>query len=136
MGKQVEMFANRFAIEARSVESRRLVTVGPDHDVWSSLELFEGQGPRDAFVRIVPPADADPEHVRAVANFYRSGGCVVKVLPAAAAPKVLVSGLPLPEKSKTLREVVDQCVDEAALAQDPKAALRAACAAVMDEEGL
>ncbi len=103
------------------VDARRLVTIGPDHPMWSDRherKITFGDGMlselvrmKDAIVRLQPPAFSLPEDIEQIAAVIRDGAASVKVMPAAPEDRVLVEAAPpTPESVQTIREVVYEMV--------------------------
>lgn len=102
-----------FAVERHSVDARRLVTIGPEHAVWTAAcheETVDAEV-RDAIVRMQPPATVNAETVSFAEFVVRRTAAAVKVLPPVASERVLLEQeLPSAEASLTVRQVVFEMV--------------------------
>lgn len=116
------------------VPSRGLITVGPDHPVWSG-GWPEGDRWDGAIVRIRPPDDVDAGLLEKVRQaFVTAGATRVRVERRRSAPLPEAVHERRAAPSATARQVVEELVD--ALDDPDKNLVRFACARLMDEEGL
>ncbi len=129
----------RASWHAVPVEARRLITVGPDDEAWSSryahsvLTTVEWKG---AIVRLRPPPGCSDERVEAVRQLL-IGVCVaaVRVEARHGAVVPLEAGAEFSEiKTCTVREAVQSLVESANV--EDREALRAYVWELIEEEGL
>jgi hypothetical protein len=130
-------------VVVKEVDTRRLVTVDPEHQLWKDvqdgIELVQGTAPTTdlsgAIARVRPPPGASKEHVDKVCTYLREAGCEI-VRPEPAEP----SADELPEQARasakvgTHREIVLDLASKARTRD--RQALEHLLEEVMGEEGL
>lgn len=123
-----------WSIRRVPIESRRLLTIGPDDEVWDgTIDRARDEEWGGAIVRVEPAARASDDAILDVVEAVRKAGAsATKLLPRQradeAAPAAEVERAAKAPR-RTLREVVTELVGE-------DAALAEFCGGVMDQEGL
>lgn len=125
--------ANRFAVVAVPRKARRLLTIAPNHPVWT--DRYDSEWDADgAIVRVQPPADADDVRIETLVAALHKADAHVRVMPRARGAAVVVPERRASKQARTVREVVTAMVTECN--SGDRVALSALVAETMVKEGL